>query len=163
MSKSYCEKFKVKSDPTTTPEMRLYSQRPGKVDQDGNIVYFTEQAHKDTCNINKILQKYDRNGLISHVSRFEAQFGDVTGIEFKTAQDKVIAARNEFDALPSNIRNRFKNDPSQLLSFMDNPSNRDEAIKLGIIRGDWTPETDGLGEHIPQGGNEKKPAGSEGA
>lgn len=153
MGKEYREKFQKEGKATTTPEMRVFCQRPGATDLDGNIVYVTEQAHKDTCDVNKIIRKYDKQGLITHVSRFEAKFGDVTGLEFKAAQDKVIAAQAMFNELPSEIRNRFGNDPSKLLSFMDNPDNRDEAIKLGLINKNWTPETDGIGEHIKLGEN----------
>lgn len=148
MSKFYCQKFNVQSDPTTSPEMRVLCTRPGRVDENGDIQYTTEQSHKDQCNINNIIQKYDKHGLITHVSRFEASFGDVSGADFKAMADKVAAAKSAFNNLPSKIRNRFANDPTQLLSFMDNPNNRDEAIKLGLISPLWSPDQDGLGEHI---------------
>lgn len=153
MSHDYYLKIQAEGD----VDMRKWCQRPGKVrmDQEGNPVpdYTTEQAHKDTCNVNKIIQKYDRNGLISHVSKFEGQFGDVSGLEFRQAQNLILDANASFNALPSEIRNRFRNDPQQLLSFMDDPSNRQEAIDLGMIRADWTEATDGLGEHVEVGGN----------
>lgn len=39
---------------------------------------------------------------------------------------------------------------------MEDPSNRDEAIELGLIDKNWTENTDGLGEHVPEGQNVKK-------
>lgn len=156
MSKAYCIAHKKASKPTTTAAMRKHSQRPGKADKDGNIIYFTEQSHKNQCDVNKIIRKYDRNGIINHVSKFEAQFGDVSGLEFKSAQDKVIQAKAMFNELPSSIRKRFQNNPGSLLGFMENPDNRQEAIDLGLIRQEWTPETDGLGEHILEGQNKNK-------
>lgn len=156
MGLQYRIKYKDMGLPTTTPEMRIFCQRPGKRDENGNIQYFTEQAHKDTCDVNKIIQKYDKTGLISHVSKIEAQFGDMTGADFKAMQDKVANATSMFNELPSEIRNRFKNNPYGLLKFMENPDNRAEAIKLGIINPDWTPETDGLGEHVKLNENVKK-------
>lgn len=156
MSKFYSEKFGLKPAPTTDLEMRVFCQRPGRIDGEGKPIYFTEQAHKDTCDVNKIIQKYDRQGLINHVSHFEAQFGDVSGFDFKTMQEKVLNAKSMFDKLPSAIRTRFNNDPQYLLTFMDDPNNRDEAIKLGLINSQWTPETDGLGEHVKLGENKVK-------
>lgn len=139
--------------PTTSPEMRVMSMRPGKMDKDGKPIYFTEQAHKRMCDVNEIIKKYDKTGLITHISQYEARFGDMNGMEFKTAQDMVASAQSNFEALPSEIRNMFDNSPAALLDFMDDPSNREKAIELGLIKGSWTPETDGIGEHVPEGGN----------
>lgn len=156
MGKQYCELTGKKSPPTTDGEMRLWCQRPGKKQGDGSILYFTEQHHKKECDINYIVKKYDKTGLIQHISRFEGKFGDMSGADFQTMQNKVANALSMFEQLPSEIRNRFKNSPTELLSFMDNEQNRNEAIKLGLIRSDWTEETDGLGEHVKEGENVKK-------
>lgn len=137
----------------TSPEMREYCKRPGTVDDQGNIVYFTEQHHKKECDVNFIIAKYDKEGIIKHVSRFEAKFGDMTGVDFKEMQDTVAKAKTSFNNLPANLRKRFGNSPEGLLSFMENPANRQEAIKLGIIRSDWTEATDGIGEHVKEGEN----------
>ena len=154
MSKAFREKFGNKK--VSKSEMRTWCQRPGARNKDGTILYFTEQHHKDTCDVNNIIKQYDRDGLISHTSKFEAKFGDLSGLDFKAMQDKVIEAVNMFGELPSEIRNRFDNSPAELIRFMDNADNRDEPIKLGLIDERWTPETDGMGEHVKEGGNVKK-------
>lgn len=132
----------------TISDMRKWCQRPGKVDKDGNIIYVTEQAHKDMCDVNKIIKRYDKTGLISHVSKIEAKIGDLTGDDFKAMSDQIIEANNMFDKLPSEIRNRFRNNPEELLRFMEDPNNRDEAISLGLIAKTWKEHLDGLGEHV---------------
>ena len=157
MSKAYRELTKTESNPTTTKEMREHCKRPGTMDENGNPIYFTEQAHKDICNVNNIIKKYDKTGIITHVSQFEAQYGDMTGMDFKQAQDLVLGAQKKFDELPSKIRKYFDNTPEKLLEFMENPDNREKAIELGLINPNWTELTDGLGEHIKIGENEKKP------
>jgi phage internal scaffolding protein len=139
-------------------QMRSFCTRPGRKDKTGKNIYTTEQHHKDKCDINKIIKKYDKTGVITHVTKFEAKFGDMTGMDFKTMQDKVAKAKSMFEAMPSEIRNRFDNNPADLLSFMENPDNRDKAIELGLIRADWTEETDGLGEHVREGEQVKKTA-----
>lgn len=139
----------------TTIAMRQQCQRPGKKDEKGNILYFTEQHHKNECDVNQIIKKYDRTGLIMHVSNFEHKFGDMTGDDFKKAQDMIANAKSSFESLPSNIRKEFKNDPSELLKFMENPGNRDKAIELGLIDPGWTEATDGIGEHVKIGENVK--------
>ena len=154
MSKLYLETFgKVKAKKA---ELRKFFQQPGKVDENGKIQYRTEQHHKMECDINNIIKKYDRTGLITHISKIEAKFGDFTGEEFQTMQNIVAGAKTMFNELPVEIRKEFDNDPQKLISFMENPDNRERAIELGLIDKEWTEETDGLGEHVPLGGNVKK-------
>lgn len=148
MGKAYRELTGNEGISATTPEMRTLCQRPGKRDKDGNIVYFTEQNHKNECDINKLIRKYDKTGLINHINKIEAKFGDMTGLDFRDMNDKIISARNMFDGLPSEIRNRFDNDVQKLLAFMDDPNNRDEGIKLGLIKKSYKEEEDGFGEHV---------------
>ncbi len=154
MSKAFRDHFG--NNKFSRKDMRIWCQRPGAVDKNGDIVYFTEQSHKNVCDVNNIVKKYDTTGLISHLSKMEARFGDMTGLEFKEAQDQIILAKNMFDLLPADIRKRFENDPGKLLEFMEDPLNRDEAIKLGMIKKSWTDESDGLGEHVLEGGNVEK-------
>lgn len=153
MSIEYANKFKGKTP--TQAERKAFFSRPGKL-KDGKPVYTTEQAHKDDCDINSIVKRYKKTGVISHVSRFEANYGDMTGDDFKTSTDKILKAKQDFKTLPANIRKEFKNNPAKLLEFMENPDNRDKAIELGIIDRRWTPETDGIGEHIKDGENKIK-------
>jgi phage internal scaffolding protein len=156
MGKHFREAFNMDLEPKTTPDMRIFCQRPGRQDKDGNPIYFTEQAHKNQCDVNHIIQKYDKTGLINHISRIEAKFGDLTGDDYKTMADRVINAQNMFNDLPAEIRKRFENSPENLLRFMDDPNNRNEAIQLGLIHENWTPDSDGLGEHIQSPDQRKK-------
>jgi len=40
---------------------------------------------------------------------------------------------NAFSQMPSAIRKRFNNDPAELIKFVLDPKNREEAIKIGLI------------------------------
>lgn len=153
MSKAYRELTGQEMPVVTTVEMREHCKRPGMVGDDGKPLYTTEQGHKKECDINHIIAKYDRTGLISHISKFEGQFGDVTGPDFKDAMDLVTRSQAMFNQLPVDIRNYFDNSPEKLLGFMDNPDNRSKAEELGLIDKRWTLETDGLGEHVKEGEN----------
>lgn len=53
--------------------------------------------------------------------------------DYQAMLDAVIAAREQFDSLPSSIRDRFANDPQRLIDFLADESNRSEAEKLGLI------------------------------
>lgn len=159
MSKKFREE--MVEGPWTEEDMREWCHRPGRVDKQGNIVYFTEQAHKRQCDINTIIRNHDQNGLITHVSKIEAKYGDLTGLDFKRSMDMITNANQMFMELPSSIRKRFRNSVGELIKFMDDPKNRDEAIALGLIDRKWTPETDGLGEHIKDGSEHKTKAQAE--
>jgi phage internal scaffolding protein len=67
----------------------------------------------------------------------DAKYGDFSIVpSHQEAMSLVMAAEDHFMQLPSNIRSRFNNDPGQLLNFLGEASNREEAIKLGLIEPD---------------------------
>lgn len=93
----------------------------------------TQQHFKDECDINNILRQFNITGLLPEAP-LSPRYGDFTGIgDYHTALNQVIAAEDEFMSLPATLRARFENDPSQLIEFLDNPQNKNEAIKLGLI------------------------------
>lgn len=93
----------------------------------------TEQSHAKSCDMNHILRKYRKTGLVDHLSRYQGNYSDVTGaVDFKTALDIVHAGQDAFDSLPSNLRSRFNNDASAFLDFVSNPGNLQEMYDLGL-------------------------------
>lgn len=74
----------------------------------------TKQAHKDDCDIDKILRKYATTGVITHKAQYGGKYDDFVGFEdYQSCMNKVIAAQDMFNTLPANIRNRFNNDPAR--------------------------------------------------
>jgi len=93
----------------------------------------TKQSFKDECDINRIMARYAATGTIDFVNKREAQFMDVSEIDFQHAMEVVTTSRQAFMTLPAELRNRFNNDPGQLLGFLEDSSNMEEAVKLGLI------------------------------
>lgn len=95
----------------------------------------TEQHHKDDCDVNIILNRYMKTGVLSHTSSTPPVYGDFTGTptDYASAVKLLQDAKERFASLPSAIRERFGNDPLQLLQFLDNPANASEAADLGLI------------------------------
>jgi phage internal scaffolding protein len=92
-----------------------------------------QQHYKEECDINTILQKFNITGLLPE-QPLSPRYGDFTGIgDYHTAMNRVIAAQDEFEALPAQIRARFNNDPAQLIEFLENSDNRPEAEELGLV------------------------------
>lgn len=94
----------------------------------------THQSFKEECDINTIVERFGLTGQLPDDIRMPLT-GDFTEVvnDYQTALNMVIAADNEFMKLPANIRERFRNDPAELISFLENEQNRDEAERLGIV------------------------------
>ena len=93
----------------------------------------TQQHFKDECDINNILRQFNITGLLPE-SALSPRYGDFTGItDYHSALNQVIAAEDEFMRLPADLRARFANDPAQLIEFLENSDNKNEAIKLGLV------------------------------
>lgn len=100
----------------------------------------TEQHHKAECDINNVIKKYDKTGLITHVNTAKATYGDYTDInEYQESLNIVIKAENAFMEMPSSIRKKFGNDPGLFMEFISNPDNLEEMITLGIAERPITP------------------------
>jgi len=92
-----------------------------------------QQHFKDECDINNILRQFNITGQLPGTP-LSPRYGDFSGIsDYHTAMNRVIAAQDEFDALPAQIRARFDNDPANLIEFLENSDNRPEAEELGLV------------------------------
>jgi hypothetical protein len=92
-----------------------------------------QQHHREECDINVILERFGKTGQMP-VNVISGTYGDFSGVhDYHTALNAIIASESEFAALPATIRNRFANDPANLVQFLDNPNNRAEAEKLGLV------------------------------
>lgn len=134
MSKAFREKYGNKK--VNRQEIREFTSIKYPTNPDGSPIYITEQGHKDECDVNNIIKKYDATGLITHVAKFEASYQDVSAIEFKQALELQMEISAKFSELPSEIRKRFENNPQLYLAFLENPKNDKEAVTLGLRRGD---------------------------
>jgi len=113
-----------------------------------------QQQFKDETDINTLVRRFGVTGKIP-IAPLPPQYGDFTGIsDFHTAVNAIAAANEAFDALPSNVRARFQNDPGQFVDFSTNPANRAELEKLGLLIPPPAPAYTG-----PLGGPASPPAG----
>ena len=95
----------------------------------------TKQSFKDECDINNIMKRYNATGAITHLNMRTPEYGDFSSpLDFQAALNTVMEGEAMFADLPSDLRDRFGNDPKQLLEFLADDANREEAIKLGIVQ-----------------------------
>ncbi len=101
----------------------------------------TQQQFKDDADINNIIAKFEVTGVLVdplQPATRAPQFGDFSDMpSYQEAQNVLVQARNAFMALPSDIRERFGNDPARYFDFVQNLKEGGddyvEAVRLGII------------------------------
>lgn len=93
----------------------------------------TQQQFLTECDINHIADVYMKTGLAPQVLQLPTQ-GDFEGIfDFQGAMNTIKTAKDQFMLLPAKIRTRFNNDPAELIAFVQDDDNLNEALKLGFI------------------------------
>lgn len=94
----------------------------------------THQSMAPECDINTIMKKYEKTGILEHRNNFEGAYGNFTEgpADYHESMNAVIAADEMFQTLPARIRRRFHNDPGAFLEFTADPENQDELIRLGL-------------------------------
>ncbi|UIB81478.1 internal scaffolding protein [Flyfo microvirus Tbat2_160] len=94
----------------------------------------TKQSFMDECDVNLIIKRHAETGVLPTFNNLEGHYGDFSNVDdYQSALNSVMHANAAFEALPSDVRNRFRNDPKNLLQFVLDEKNRDEAIALGLI------------------------------
>ena len=96
----------------------------------------TKQSFKNECDVNNILKNYNKTGVMPENFN-PGEYRDLDGTDYQEYMRTVASANSMFEELPSALRKRFKNDPAQLLSFVHDDKNVDEAHKLGLLRDDY--------------------------
>lgn len=93
----------------------------------------TKQAMRDECNINRIMDRYQKTGLLDHVQQYAGKYGDFAGVQdYQSSVNQVLEAQEAFMTLPSSVRKRFDNDPGAFLEFVMDASNLEEMVSLGL-------------------------------
>lgn len=95
----------------------------------------TVQSESDQCDINKIMERFNRSGKLPSMQTIPAQYGDARVVDFATAQQIVKDAKNQFASLPAQTRKHFGNDPQAFLNALNDQSedNQKNLLKLGIL------------------------------
>lgn len=93
-----------------------------------------QQNFKEETDINTIVRRFGLTGELPDNYR-APQYGDFTGItDYQSALNQVMAAEDSFMQIPAETRAKFHNDPQNLLKFLDNPDNYEEALRLKLVQ-----------------------------
>lgn len=114
-------------------------------DVDGNVIHrkvlffcegpsLTKQSFKNECDINGIMKRFERTGIITHNAKREGYFADVSVVpDFAEAVQAVRKAEDMFMSLPAKLRAEFDNDAAAYVRFCADPANKDRMIELGLM------------------------------
>jgi len=94
----------------------------------------TKQSFRDECDINIIMSRYLKTGIIDFVSKHSPQYLDLDGQDFTEAMLIVAEAKSLFQDLPSAIRTEFENDPAKFLDFVHDPENLPRMEEMGLLK-----------------------------
>lgn len=93
-----------------------------------------QQQFKKDADINELVRRFGLLGKLPPAVDDPRYYGDVSDIfDLRTAMERMRDAQAKFMALPASVRKRFHDTPAELFDFLDDPSNRDEAVKLGLL------------------------------
>jgi len=100
--------------------------RPKRDYTDGRTV----QAFKDSTDINRLLAKHMREGTLSHLEKWQGQYGDYSDFDFMESQLALARGKQIFDELPGELKKEFNNDPGEFFAFVNDPENVDKLHKV---------------------------------
>lgn len=92
-----------------------------------------QQQFADECDINTIVRRFGLTGELPNGVSMPLSGDFTSATDFQSSMNLIRQAQESFLELPATVRERFNNDPARVINFLEDPSNRDEAIKLGIV------------------------------
>lgn len=94
----------------------------------------TKTEFADDCDINKIMARYRKTGVLPDTARAAAaRYGDFSEIPpYQEMRNRMIAAEELFAALPAVVRKEFDNDPGLFIQSAQTPEGRERMVKLGL-------------------------------
>lgn len=111
----------------------------------------TKQSHKDETNINKIVAKYKKTGILPALIKQNPAYGDFTAVpDYQESLNRVIFAQEQFNGLSAAVRKRFNNDPGEFLEFASNPENKETLYDLGLAERPKIENNEGGGTETPE-------------
>lgn len=96
----------------------------------------THQSFRDECNINNIMSRFEKTGIIEHTAKHQGYYGDLTQgpQDFRQALEMVREANNAFMELPSRVRKEFENSAAEFLDCVE-AARRNEVKALKRLEG----------------------------
>ena len=101
----------------------------------------TREEFADECDINQIMRKYEKHGVITHVARSQPRYVDFADApDFQSAMNQLIEAEAAFMTLPARVRKEFDNDPTLFVEYASDPDNLEQMREWGLAPPEKAPD-----------------------
>lgn len=106
-----------------------------RVQTQNNDPSLTDPQWDEKSDINYIMDRFLNHGESpTYGTKKQGIYADVSQIpDLLGAAIIVREAQNNFDSLPSKIREKFHNNPQNMIDFLSDPKNNEEAVELGLL------------------------------
>jgi len=114
--------------------MSMYHQHE-RVQIDASKDGRTKQSFAEESNINLIMKKYEKTGMLDHLNQHNGEYGDfIAAPDYHSAMNAIRIAGETFMSIPATVRAKFDNDPARFLAFVQDPENTEKMIEMGLAR-----------------------------
>ncbi len=90
----------------------------------------TKQSFKDSCDINKLLEKGAKAGGLSHLQRHGARYGDFANIDWENLPLQLAEGNQVFQELPAELKKEFNQNPAEFFNYVTDPQNEGRLHEL---------------------------------
>jgi len=113
----------------------FYATSGVRSDLDNFEPSLTRQEFAAECDINTIMEQYEKHGVVSHVNPRTPYYVDMsqTPSDLMSALDIMAKATESFMSLPASVRRNFDNDPAQFVEFAHDERNKDKMREWGLL------------------------------
>lgn len=95
----------------------------------------TLQEFADECDINAIMARYEKTGVVNHYNTKQPRYLDLTDVpDFQASLNLLRVADEAFASLPANVRKTFDNDPAKFVEFAQDEKNLDQMREWGLAK-----------------------------
>lgn len=130
-----------------------------RVQTQNNDPSLTDPQWDEKSDINYIMDRFLNHGESpNYGSKKQGVYADVSQIpDLLGAAIIVREAQNNFDSLPSKIREKFHNNPQNMIDFLSDPKNNEEAVELGLLTSNKLINNDKLNDDMKATDEKKAP------
>lgn len=93
----------------------------------------TSQSARKETDLNYLMKRHKRLSEIPFVKK-NPMYGDFSTVgDYTQALETIKRSKEAFGQLSAEVQKRFNHNPAELLQFVNDINNKEEAIKLGLI------------------------------
>ncbi len=102
----------------------------------------TKQSQRDECDINKLLERYQRDASLGHLEKYQGVYGNYADYDFENHVTKIAEMQTIFEQLPAEVKKDFGQKPDKFFEFVTDPANAERLPEL-------LPEIANQGRYFP--------------